>query len=273
MEHGGLPRRKSLPISSSLWGEEGGSAQHQKPGEDASYAQTAATIAPTKHNHIAGSSPIRSFFFLSFFSSSSCETSSVVRVRQHQPQFSSPLVPHRNVFCLKAQARGFLVCVRACARLCVCVCPWFLKCAFLFPLPWGIIFLFLFFFPLPPAFFSVSAPHHCWHLQKCGAPYGNMCMYFPFSVGPLLEIDREEGLNWKIGFPLRKHVVSAPSYQWCSRKCFMIRLRLLSQAVFLFSFFFSAWILGNDKDPWSGFLRTCALHVKESTVTAPLSSL
>lgn len=156
MEHGGLPRRKSLPISSSLWGEEGGSAQHQKPGEDASYAQTAATIAPTKHNHIAGSSPIRSFFFLSFFSFSSCETSSVVRVRQHQPQFSSPLVPHRNVFCLKAQARGFLVCVRACARLCVCVCPWFLKCAFLFPLPWGIIFLFLFFSSSSSLFFCIS---------------------------------------------------------------------------------------------------------------------
>lgn len=145
MEHGGLPRRKSLPISSSLWGEEGGSAQHQKPGEDASYAQTAATIAPTKHNHIAGSSPIRSFFFLSFFSSSSCETSSVVRVRQHQPQFSSPLVPHRNVFCLKAQARGFLG-VRACVRAFVCVCvrdSWSVRFFSLFR---GELFFFSFFF-------------------------------------------------------------------------------------------------------------------------------
>lgn len=153
MEHGGLPRRKSLPISSSLWGEEGGSAQHQKPGEDASYAQTAATIAPTKHNHIAGSSPIRSFFFLSFFSSSSCETSSVVRVRQHQPQFSSPLVPHRNVFCLKAQARGFLG-VRACVRAFVCVCVSVIpEVCVSFPSSVGNYFSFPFFFLFLQPFF------------------------------------------------------------------------------------------------------------------------
>lgn len=45
---------------------------------------------------------------------------------------------------------------------------------------------------------------------KVRCAYENACIFF--SVGPLLETDREEGLNWKIGFPLRKHVVPAPSF-------------------------------------------------------------
>lgn len=46
---------------------------------------------------------------------------------------------------------------------------------------------------------------------------------------------------------------------------FMIRLRLLSQAV-------PAWILGNESDYEVDFLHEgmCALHVKESTFTAPI---
>lgn len=67
-----------MPFSSSLCGEQGGSAQHQKPGDDASYAQTAAvTESPGETPHCrwikSGSVP---------------HAASPVREVTRQPQFS-----------------------------------------------------------------------------------------------------------------------------------------------------------------------------------------
>lgn len=100
VNHGGFPRRKSLPISSSLWGEEGGSAQHQKPREDASYGQTAAMIAPTRH-HIAGSSPVRF----------PCKPACLARSDSTNPSFHFFEPPRCNVS-IKARVLGVCVCVR-----------------------------------------------------------------------------------------------------------------------------------------------------------------
>ena len=213
VEHGGFPRRESLPVSSSLWGEEGGSAQHQKPGEGCIRGTDCCNDSPSTTPHCR----IKSNALLLNSSSSS-------EVTQHHQLLFGPTL-QRWVF-IKP---GSLECACACVCARACVSEWVSECVFSPPprlFLQGILSSSLLSTTAPLASPKVRRACTKKHLHEFPLWRPDLCW----------KIDAEEGFNWKIGFPLRKHVVSAPSYHWCSwrrKKKTMIWMRRLSRAASL----------------------------------------